>query len=274
MATPLMLLSEQLQKPLEDLILPKLEAAYLSRLASSYSQMNTRLAAVSPCIWRAAAARVLYKGHPSLRAANSTAIRESLRSYVQSKRHIQLNKHNTLLDLPTARNLSISPSGFRLAMVSNEQSATGSENAYLKVYTADPTSSTLQLSFQIQLEPIHATRQLFMQLVWSPDDTKLTFLCSAANRLDCTVYDAATGQQLSILHLPHSNRPIQISPDGKLLAYRSEEEIAVYDLGGQTSHSWGHLVSLQTVWSPDSLSIAYTHVLEELENNISEVIHA
>ena len=263
MASLLTLLSASLQKPLDDLILPKLDAAALTRLACTCSHMQNYLAAVNTTVWTSAAASVLYEGHPALSSASNTVIRQSIRIYVQSKRQMQQNVHSPLLDLPTARNLSMSPGGTRLAMISVEKpNGSTSGSAHLQVCQSDPTTSTLQLTFQIQLAAIHASRHLMMQLVWS-DDTQFSFLCTAPGYLDCTVYDAGSGQQLSALLLPYNDLPCQISPNGRLFVHCSKDKIAVYDLRSQTGHSWGHRVSLRTLWSPDSLQIAYTHVLED-----------
>ena len=267
-----MLLADELQTPLEGVMLAKLGAADLGRLACTCAQLHTSLAAVNPDIWRKAAAAMLYDIHPKLSSASIASVKQALQSYQESRRNIHQNKHSTILQLPKARNICISPSGSRVALIAKVQNGQGCEGAYLQVFHADTTASRLQLAFQIQLAAIHASRSLHMQLVWSADEQTLTFLCTDAATLDCTMYDAASGQQLSALQLLHDGRtPYQISPNGQLFAYRSEEQLAIYDLSSQTIHTWGHMVGLRAMWSPDSLKIAYNHVLQEVEDDISAV---
>ena len=123
-----------------------------------------------------------------------------------------------------------------------------------------------------------ASLRLLVTLVWSAGSLKLTALCIAPDHLDCTVYNAASGHQLATLHLPAGERadPCQLSPNGQLLVYHSQGELTVYNLASQTSHGWGHQVYLRALFSPDSLKIAYTRILEKNEQGdclITNCIH-
>ena len=264
--TPPTSLSEQLQEPLEGVILPKLGAAALGRLACTCTQLQASLAAVNPDVWRAAGAAMLYDGHPKLRSASIPEVKQAIISYRKSRSNIQQNKHSVLLQLPEAYDFWISPNGSRMALIARSANGDGSISTHLQVFNASTAASSLQLTCQIQLTVASVNQRPYMQLVWSADSLQLTFLCVSGGTLDCTIYNAASGHQLATLHLASVNRagPCQIPPNGQLLAYHRDGDLTIYNLASQTSHGWGHQVYLRALFSPDSLQIAYTHVVETI----------
>ena len=251
------LLSNALEGPLEQLILPQLSAADLGRLACTCSHMHQYLASVDIDIWREAATAVLPCVHPSLCTADLAAVRHALRVYQGSLQNMKADKHTRLWELPEATLHHISSSCGYLATL--PPSPSGQHIAVLRVYNISLLEP--EVLFEIPLLPIG--NEAFRRVLWSADEQQMLIERTCGRKSHWTIHDARSGQEMSTF-MSKSRTLASLSPSWDFIAALVwDQQISLSVTNVHTGHNitYENMAALETAWHPSEPFLAYTMLM-------------
>lgn len=148
-------------------------------------------------------------------------------------------------DLPNT--FTWSPDSSRIAFINAGPSGNQPSGVEIGVANADGTG-------KVVVRRPTPPNNIFTQLAWSPDGSKIVFAVGSGHSTDIALMDA-DGKNVVQLSSIQANRPIW-SPDGSKISFEGADGIYVVDVGSGDVHHISGSGSGLVSWAPDGAVLA------------------